>query len=104
MFTIEQINAAHSKVKSGADFPNYVQDIIKLGVTFYETHVSDGHTDYFGKDHYSISSDRKYEKLSVAGKSNIPQFKSDLREHQEGKTNYLTFCSMCANAGVEKWA
>ena len=41
MFTLEQIKSAHSKVKSGADFPNYVQDIIKLGVIFYETHVSD---------------------------------------------------------------
>lgn len=104
MFTFEQIKAAHSKVKSGADFPNYVQDLIKLGVTSYETFVSDGHTDYFGKDHYTISSDGKYEKLSIADKSNVPQFQKDLREHQQGKTNYLTFCSICAALGVEKWA
>lgn len=32
MFTIEQIKEAHSKVKSGADFPNYIQDLIILGV------------------------------------------------------------------------
>ena len=33
MFTIEQIKNAHAKVKSGADFPTYVQNLIKLGVT-----------------------------------------------------------------------
>ena len=37
MFTIQQIKEAHSKVKSGADFPKYVHDIIALGVTSYET-------------------------------------------------------------------
>lgn len=104
MFTIEQIKAAHSKVKSGADFPNYVQDIIKLGVTFYETYVSDGHTDYYGKDHYTMSSDAKYEELVIAGRGNIMQFENDLKAHQHGKTSYLTFCNNCAESGVEKWA
>ncbi len=32
MFTIEQIKEAHAKVKSGADFPNYIHDLIILGV------------------------------------------------------------------------
>ena len=44
MFTIDQIKEAHSKVKSGADFPQYVQDLIKLGVIHYTTYVRDGHT------------------------------------------------------------
>lgn len=33
MFTIEQIKTAHSQVKSGADFPAYIQEIKKLGDT-----------------------------------------------------------------------
>lgn len=41
MFTAEQIKAAHSKVKSGADFPSYIQEIKALGVTHYEAHVED---------------------------------------------------------------
>ena len=36
MFTVEQIQEAHSKVKSGADFPKYIQDIKKLGVDAFE--------------------------------------------------------------------
>lgn len=103
MFTIEQIANAHSKVKTGADFPNYVQDIKKLAVLHYETFVSDGHTDYLGKDGYKVSSGGKYEKLAIADYGNVPQFKIDLKAHQQGKTNYQEFCKSCAKQGVEKW-
>lgn len=103
MFTIEQIKNIHSKVKSGADFPGYVQDLIKLGVTFYESFVTDGHTDYYGKGNYKISSAGKYDKLVIADKRDISQFKSDLSAHQQGKTDYSTFCNDSAKSGVEKW-
>lgn len=46
MFTLEQIQAAHGEVISGADFPKYVQSLIKLGITHYESYVCDGHTVY----------------------------------------------------------
>lgn len=104
MFTVEQIKAAHSKVKSGADFPNYVQDLIKLGVTYYETYVSDGHTVYSGKEGYETSSAAKYASLSIAQQSDAGQFKIDLKAHQKGQTDYATFCNDCAKSGVEKWA
>jgi len=103
MFTIEQIKSAHSKVKSGADFPNYVQDLLKLEVTYYETYVADGHTDYFGKQDYKISTEEKYDKLIIADNSNLLQFQADIKAHQQGKTNYPTFCADCAKSGIEKW-
>lgn len=104
MFTIEQIKDAHSKVKSGADFPNYVRDLIQLGVTYYETYVSDGHTDYFGKNDYKTSSSAKYDVLHIAEQKNTNQFTDDLKNHQQGNTDYMTFCNDCAKSGVEKWA
>ena len=104
MFTIEHIKAAHSKVKSGADFPAYIQDIKKLGVTFYETFVIDGHTDYYGKNDYKASSVARYEALTIATTTNTEQFKVDLKAHQQGKTDYQTFIRMCASFGIEKWA
>ena len=103
MFTVEQIKTAHSKVKSGADFPAYIQDLKKLGVTQYETFVADGHTDYYGANDFKTTSPAKYELLTVAEKSHIEQFKSDLKAHQNGKTNYPTFCNDCAKSGIEKW-
>ncbi|RTY88008.1 DUF1398 domain-containing protein [Flavobacterium sp. GT3R68] len=103
MFTVEQIKTAHSKVKSGADFPAYIQEIKKLGVTYYETFVTDGHTDYFGADDYRTSSPSKYEALAITETPNSEQFKIDIQAHQQGKTNYPTFCTDCAKSGIEKW-
>lgn len=104
MFTVEQIKTAHSKVKSGADFPSYIQEIKKMGVTYYETFVKDGHTDYFGANGYKTSTTEKYDALTIAKTSNIEQFKIDIKAHQQGKTDYLTFCNDCAKTGLEKWA
>ncbi len=103
MFTIEQVKAAHSKVKSGADFPNYVQEIIKLGVTAYENYVTDGHTDYCGSNNYSVSSPAKYAALIIADESNTALFKQELKAHQRGETDYMAFCKISADTGVEKW-
>lgn len=63
MFTIEQIKAAHSNVKSGADFPAYIQDIKKLGVAAYDVFVADGHADYYGDNDYKTSSSSKPARL-----------------------------------------
>lgn len=103
-FTVEQIKAAHSKVKSGADFPAYIQDIKTLGVTRYETFVVDGHTEYYGGNGHRITSGPRYNAIAVAGRPDAEQFKTDLKAHQQGKTSYPAFCNDCAESGVEKWA
>lgn len=103
MFTIQQIKDAHSKVKSGADFPQYMQDIIDLGVTSFETFVFDNHTNYYGKDNFQIASEGFAETLTIAEESTIEQYKLDLKAHQQGKTDYMTFLNDCAKSGVAKW-
>lgn len=104
MFTTEQIKAAHSKVKSGADFPSYIQEIKALGVTHYEAYVADGHIDYHGADDHTAKVPANYEPLVIADTSNGAQFKAELIAHQQGKTDFLTFIKMCATFGIEKWA
>jgi len=103
MFTVEQIKAAHSKVKSGADFPTYIKEIKELGVTHYEAYVRDGHIVYHGTNNYSAKVPEKYEPLIIADKAKIEEFKAELIAHQQGKTDYLTFIKMCAETGIEKW-
>lgn len=103
MFTIEQIMAAHASVKSGADFPQYIKELMALGVTSYETFVKDGHTDFKGRDNYQVSTPSKYEALSISPQSHVERFKSDLKAHQQGQTDYPTFCRDCAASGIEKW-
>lgn len=103
MFTAEQIKAAHSNVKSGADFPKYIQEIKVLGVTAFETWVKDSHTEYFGAAGYSTSSTPMYEDLGIASSSNKTRFEHYLKIHQQGETDYVTFCKHCAETGIEKW-
>jgi uncharacterized protein YbcV (DUF1398 family) len=104
MFTVEQIKAAHSKVKSGADFPAYIQEIKALGVTHYEAYVTDGHIDYHGANEYTANVPARYDPLVIADTHNSGQFKAGLVAHQQGKTDFLTFINMCATFGIEKWA
>lgn len=103
MFTVEQIKAAHSKVKSGADFPAYIQEIKSLGVSYYEAYVIDGHIDYHGANNYTAKVHAKYDPLVIADSSNREKFKAELVAHQQGKTDFLTFIKMCATFGIEKW-
>ena len=103
MFTVEQIKVALSKIKSGADFPAYIQDLKKLGVVYYETCVADGHTDYYGANDYTTTLPAKYKFLKVAKTCNAARFKTDLKAHQGGQTDYPTFCNDAAKSGIEKW-
>jgi uncharacterized protein YbcV (DUF1398 family) len=103
MFTLEQIKAAHGKVKSGADFPAYISEIKKMGVSRYETFVSDGHTDYYGNNKGKTSTTAKYDPLTIAATADAAAFLVDLKGHQQGKTDYLSFCGDCARSGIEKW-
>jgi len=103
MFTIEQIKSAHSKVKSGADFPAYIKEIKSLGVTHYEAYVTDGHIDYHGIKDYSAEIPAKYDAIVIADTPKRDEFKAELLAHQQGKTDFLSFIKMCATLGIEKW-
>ncbi|HRG81428.1 MAG: DUF1398 domain-containing protein [Chitinophagaceae bacterium] len=103
MFQLTDIKAAHSKVKSGADFPAYIRDLIKLGVTRYDSFVNDGHVEYFGENNFQITAEAKYPELAVADTSNEESFNRQLKLHQQGQTDYPAFCRDAAEAGVEKW-
>ncbi|SFW82445.1 DUF1398 domain-containing protein [Chitinophaga sancti] len=103
MVTIQEIKNAHAKVRSGVDFPQYIRDLKGLGIVRYETYVSDGHTEYWTENGETVISEEKYDFLEVEKMSNVEGFRRGLREHQEGKSDYMGFCRMCAENGVKKW-
>jgi len=103
MFTVEQIENAHSKVQSGADFPTYIQEIKKLGVQSFETWVKDSHTQYFGEDDFTTISQPKYADLKIVNRADKEKFSQLLKSHQRGETDYMKFCEDCAETGIEKW-
>jgi len=103
MFTVEEIKAAHKKVRSGADFPQYIREIKLMGVKSYETWVTDSHTEFQGSENYQVISLPLYENLEIALQPNTELFKTHLKAHQQGETDYLTFTKLCAEMGIEKW-
>lgn len=103
MFTIEQIKAAHAKVKSGADFPQYIRDIKALGVIYYETYVRDGYSRFTGYGGHEAQWEAKYPSITIAENADAAGLIATLKEHQQGKSDYLTFCSRAASFGVERW-
>lgn len=102
-FTIEEIKIEHQKVKSGADFPKYIQAIKNLGVSHYTSYVSDGNTEYFDTENNSAKTGSKYEASVISETLNLENFKTRLKLHQQGGTDYLTFCKDCAENGIEGW-
>ncbi len=103
MFTIQQIDNAHSKVKTGKDFPQYIQDIKKLGVTAFTNWVQEGIVSYQGINEFKIASLKLYSSIIIQSSYNASTFLHQLKIHQQGATDFLTFCSDCANCGVAGW-
>ncbi len=103
-FTLQQIADTHAKVKSGADFPKYVQDLKALGMTAYIINVSNGKTKYFDNDGATLESEEKYDALDVNPILNEAIFAERLKLHQQGGTDYATFSKDCAKNGVAGWS
>lgn len=103
MFTLQQMKAAHAKVKSGADFPAYVQEIKKLGLSRYEFRVKDGQTFFHGSGNFQIVSDPIYREKTIEQRSSVRHLRQIIAETQQGKSDFQAFCNGAATAGVEKW-
>lgn len=103
MFTLDQIEFAHSKVKSGADFPAYVHELNSLGVASYEIFVDDGREVYYNDVNDQIISPPKYPIKIINSVVDLERFKSDLKRHQQGESNYFEFIDDCASCGIVKW-
>jgi uncharacterized protein YbcV (DUF1398 family) len=102
-FTLDDIHEAFKKVRSGADFPQFVQDLKKIGVTYYDNFVEDGRTTYFGTNGFAVNGEHKYASLAVDNNGSPDKLKHAIQIHQQGQTDYPTFCNQAASAGVERW-
>lgn len=103
MFTLDQVKAAQAKVRSGADFPRYIQELKTLGIASYDSRVGDGSIQYRSAGGELLERRGGGSTLMVAEKGNAAALKDSLHIHQQGGSDYPTFCREAAAAGVEKW-
>lgn len=102
-FGLDQIDRAHKKVKSGKDFPAFVQELGAIGLVRYDTHVDRGMTRYYGTNGFMVEGAPKYPSLPIAPQASPDRLMQAISIHQQGGTDYPTFCRQAAEAGVEKW-
>lgn len=103
MFTLQQIELAAQNIKSGADFPNFIKQLKEMGVTRNDVFVINGMSVYYGTGDETVESSALYESLLIAETGDENALKEALKIHQQGQTDYFTFCKQAAEAGVEKW-
>lgn len=103
MFTLQQLKDAHARVKTGADFPRYIQEIKALGLLTYEFMVADGAVIYYGSNGHEVMAPAFYGPFAINNTSSAQKLKHTITIHQQGQTDFMTFCQQAADAGVEKW-
>jgi uncharacterized protein YbcV (DUF1398 family) len=65
--------------------------------------VNDRHTEYKGENNFSIQSEGSLPYLNIQKKIEAEIFINNLKIHQQGQTDFFTFCQHCAESGIEKW-
>lgn len=104
MFTIEEIKSAESKIKTGADFPQFIKEIKDLGIVRNDVYVANGLSIYYdNEDNSAQASPDEYPELIINDEPSTEKLEHALKIHQQGETDYFTFCKQAADAGVEKW-
>ena len=103
MFTLEQINKIHDSLGNAETLPQYLEALKNIGVDYYDSFITDGHSEYFGKGGDKVISAPVHKKLSIAETSNRESFLKHLELHNQGKTNYLEMSKGLADSGIEKW-
>ena len=103
MFTQKQIDDIHDRLGNENTLPEYLRALSDIGVEAYDSFISDGHSEYFGKDGQVVVSPPAHEVLDIATTSNREKFLQELELSSEGKSSYLEMSKGLAASGIEKW-
>jgi len=103
MFTAEQIEEIHGRLGSADTLSDYVRELAALGIERYDSFVSDGHSEYLGRDSHRVITDAVHVELTIAEGSDRDQFLDHLGRHERGETSYLEMSTGLADCGVERW-
>jgi hypothetical protein len=80
-----------------------VQALNSHGVETYDSYLTDGHSEYFGIDGFTVKSPAAHEKLSIAETSRREEFLEHLNLHNQHATTHLEMSKGFAESGIEKW-
>jgi len=102
-FTFEQIDEIHNQLGSADSLPEYARALNSIGVVSYDSFVTDGHSDFFGKDGFRVSSPSYHDSFVVAEQSDNALFQKYMKLAEAGKIGYEEMSKGFAESGIEKW-
>jgi uncharacterized protein YbcV (DUF1398 family) len=74
-----------------------------MGVQSYDHVVADGSNVYYGAGEHAVTVSHSQERIQVAVQPSADRLRQSISIHQQGKTDYPTFCRQAGEAGVAKW-
>ncbi|HDJ7819710.1 TPA: DUF1398 family protein [Staphylococcus aureus] len=101
-FTLSAIQQAHQQF-TGVDFPKLFKSFKDMGMTYNIVNIQDGTATYVHQSEDDIVTSSVKSNHPVAPRSNQSIVQEVLTRHQEGQTDFETFCDEMAQAGIYKW-
>lgn len=101
-FTIADIERANACAGSEG-VCGYMRVLRDIGVTYYISHISDGHLEFFDGKGNVLRTAPLHEAYEVAATPDPEAAKCALGAHARGETDYLAFARQLSAAGVATW-
>lgn len=101
-FKLSAIQKAHQQF-TGVDFPKLFKAFKDMGMTYNIVNIQDGTATYVHQSEDDIVTSSVKSNHPVAPSSNQSIVQDVLTRHQQGQTDFETFCDEMAQAGIYKW-
>ncbi len=90
------------KMKSNGDLKVLLTGLMEYGITSFVTCASTGKSMYFNADGECVYDEQNFYEFPI-GILNKEKFVSDLRDHQQGKMDFMAWTELTAASGVTHW-
>lgn len=101
-FKLSAIQQAHQQF-TGVDFPKLFKAFKDMGMTYNIVNIQDGTATYVHQSEDDIVTSSVKSNHPVAPSSNQSIVQDVLTRHQQGQTDFETFCDEMAQADIYKW-
>ncbi|HHE7635993.1 TPA: DUF1398 domain-containing protein [Staphylococcus aureus] len=101
-FKLSAIQQTHQQF-TGVDFPKLFKAFKDMGMTYNIVNIQDGTATYVHQSEDDIVTSSVKSNHPVAPSSNQSIVQDVLTRHQQGQTDFETFCDEMAQAGIYKW-
>lgn len=104
MVTLAQIEDVHDRLGSRESLGAYVRELREIGVSGYDSFLSDGRTEFSCSDGTTLTSGVHHEALAVVAEPDHAAIHDALAKAQRGDSSYLEMSKELADAGLERWS